>query len=169
MTSKFSLMVAIVVLTTWTAARADEKPADKPFDDAMFVKIAASGGMAEVELGKVGSEKGKSSDVKQFADRLVKDHTKANEELKAAAKAAGIEVPAKIDEKHQKHVEMFRNYKGENFDRDYAKHMVKDHEEDVALFTRASKEAKSQELKDFAAKTLPTLQEHLEMAKKLDK
>ena len=105
--------------------------------------------------------------MKRFAETMIKDHTKANDELKTAAKAANIEVPAKLLEKHQKHVDTFTNYKGTDFDADYAKHQVMDHEEAVALFTRASKELKNKELKDFATKTLPTLQHHLEEAKKL--
>ena len=147
----------------------DKKTAEQPFDDAMFVKMAASDGMHEVALGKIGAEKAKSADVKQFAERMVKDHSKANKELKAAAKAANIPVPEQIDEKHQKHVDVFKNYKGDNFDRDYAKHMVADHTEAVTLFSRASKEAKNPQIRAFAARTLPVLQEHLEQATKLSK
>ena len=125
--------------------------------------------MHEVELGKIVAAAAKSDDVKKFAEQMVKDHTKANEELKTAAKAANIAVPEKIDAKHQKHLDMFKDYKGTDFDQDYMKHMVTDHTEAVALFTRASKEAKNKELKDFATKTLPTVQAHLEEAKKLAK
>lgn len=92
----------------------------------------------KVELGKIGAERAKSAEVKKFAEMMVKDHGKANEELKAAAKAANITVPEQIDEKHQKHIDTFKNYKGDNFDGDYMKHMVSDHTEAVALFTRAS-------------------------------
>lgn len=162
------IMIPAVLLVT-LGTRADDKKGDQPFDDATFVKKAASGGMLEVELGKVAAKQAKRDDVKKFGEQMVADHTKANEELKAAAKAAGLEVPTKLGDEHAKHFDMFANYKGTDFDRDYAKHMVKDHEEDVALFTRASKEAKSKDIKDFATKTLPTLQKHLEMAKKISK
>ncbi len=170
MIRRMKLALAVALVAGLVGVRADDKkPADQPLDDTTFVKTAASDGMHEVELGKIGAENAKSADVKKFAEMMVKDHTKANEELKAAAKAAGIEVPAKIDEKHQKHIDTFKNYKGDNFDRDYMKHMVTDHTEAVALFTRASKELKNKELKEFATKTLPHLQHHLEDAKKLDK
>lgn len=78
-------------------------------------------------------------------------------------------MPVKRTEEHAKHLGTFANFKGADFDRECAKHMLKDHEEDVALFTKASKELKSEELKDFATKTLPVLQRHLEEAKKLSK
>lgn len=162
--------MTFVVLAVAIGVRADDKkPTDKPFDDVEFVMMAASGGMAEVELGKIGAERGKSDTLKKFANRLIKDHTKANKTLKTTAMAAGIEVPTKINEKQQKYIDMFKDYKGDDFDREYAKHMVKDHVEDIELFTRASKEAKNADLKAFAEKTLPVLKEHLEMAKNLDK
>lgn len=168
MLRKTALVVALAVFVGVIGARAQDKPADQ-FTDEMFVKTAASSGMHEVELGKIAADKAKNEDVKTFAQQLVKDHTKANEGLKTAAKAANIAVPDEMLEKHKKHVEMFRNYKGTNFDQDFLKHEVADHTEAVALFTRASKEAKNRELKDFATKTLPVLQQHLEQAKKLSK
>jgi len=172
MLRKTKLALAVALFAGLLSARADDKkPDDKkgPLDDATFVKMAASSGMEEVEVGKIAVSKAKNADVKKFAEMMIKDHTKANEELKTAAKAAGIEVPAKMMDKHQKGVDMFKDYKGADFDKDYAKHQVMDHEEAVDLFTRASKELKNKELKDFATKTLPHLQHHLEDAKKLDK
>jgi putative membrane protein len=144
----------------------DTKPGSPPFDDAVFVKEAASGGMLEVALGKIMDGKAKNPAVKAFAERMVTDHTKANEELKKAAAAAGISVPEMLSDKDQKELEHFQNYKGVDIDTAYMKHMLKDHEQDVALFTQASKEAKNPSIKDFAAKTLPVIQEHLKLAKK---
>jgi putative membrane protein len=161
------LSAAVLLLAGLASARSQESKSDTPLTDAEFVKMAASSGMHEVELGKLAATKAQNADVKKFAQKLVDDHTKANEELKAAAKDANIEVPAKMLEKHQKHVEHFREYKGSNFDADFVKHEIKDHEEGIALFTRASKELKNEKLKAFATKTLPVLKEHLEMAKKL--
>jgi putative membrane protein len=147
-------------------AREDSK---KPFDDSTFVADAASGGLLEVELGKIAVSQAKTEEVKKFGQRMVDDHGKANEQLKKAAKSAGIHVPEKMNDKHQKDLDRFKNYKGENFDVDYMNAMVKDHEGDVAEFTRASKQAKDPGIKEFASKTLPTIQEHLEIAKKISK
>jgi len=169
MLRKTTLVAAVALLAVVIGVRAEDKTPADAIDDATFVKMAASDGMHEVELGKIAQAQAKNDDVKKFAEQMVKDHTKANEELKTAAKSANVALPEKIDEKHQKHIDMFKNYKGTNFDQDYMKHMVTDHTEAVALFTQASKEAKNKEIKDFATKTLPVIQGHLEMAKKLNK
>ena len=150
-------------------AKKDDKKDDKAFSDAEFVKKAAIGGMHEVALGKIAAMQGKSDEVKKFGQKMVDDHSKANDELKAAAKAAKLDVPDKMDADHQKHIDHFKDLKGDDFDKEYIKHMVKDHEEDVAEFTKASKEAKDANIKDFATKTLPVVQSHLDMLKKMDK
>jgi putative membrane protein len=173
MLRKMQWAAVLVLFTGLVAARADQKnpPAgsDQPFNDAAFVAMAASDGMHEVVLGKIAQQKAKNDAVKQYGEMLVKDHTKANEQLKAAAKAANIPVPEKMNAHHQKEVERFQNYKGENFDQDFAKHEVADHVNAIALFTRASKEAKNPQIKNFATQTLPALKKHLEAAKKLEK
>jgi len=166
MTCGIALGTATAVLLGVTAGQ-DRKPDEKPFNDAEFVKMAASGGMHEVELGKLASTQAKDAEVKKFAEMMVTDHGKANEELKKAAKEAGLEVPDKMNEEHQKEFDKFKDYKGTNFDQDYMKHMLSDHEKDVAEFKRASKEAKNPQIKDFAAKTLPVVQAHLDAARKI--
>jgi putative membrane protein len=118
-------------------------------------------------MGKLGSSMGQSDAVKRFSETIVADHTKANAELMAAAKAAGLSVPESPSPEDQKELDMMKEHKGADFDKHFAEHMVKSHEKGVALFTTASKEAKDPNLKAFAAKTLPTLQQHLDMAKKL--
>ena len=166
MTHVTRLCAAVLLLAGVTALRSQTKD-EKPFNDADFVKIAASAGMHEVEISKLAQTKARNDAVKKFAETLVNDHTKINDALKAAAKDANIPVPDKLLDEHQKEVDMFREYKGTNFDVDFVKHQVKDHEQAVALFTRATKEAKNEKIKDFATKYLPTLQSHLEQAKKL--
>jgi putative membrane protein len=145
----------------------DKKPSEKPFDDTEFVATAASGGIHEVELGKLAASKAQTTPVKQFAERMVTDHTKANKALQMAAGLAGIAIPQKMNADHQKEFDRFKNYTGSNFDRDYVTHMVKDHEEDVAAFTRAAKDAKNPQIREFAAKTLPTIKDHLRAVKQL--
>lgn len=156
-----------VVSVSAEAQAQPQRKQDKAFDDAEFVKKAASGGMLEVELGKVAKEKSADGDVRKFGDRLVTDHTKANKELVDIAKAAGYTVPTKMMPKHQEHLDMFKKESAKTFDQDFIKHMIKDHEEDIEEFDRASREARNPELKAYATKTLPTLKEHLEMAKKI--
>ncbi len=136
--------------------------------DEDFVKEAAKGGMMEVKLGKLAGDNASSDEVKQFGQRMVDDHTKANDELKAVAKGKNIDLPKQEDDKEAKEMsDTLSKLKGEDFDKAYMKHMVQDHEKDVASFEKESKDGADDEVKAFAAKTLPTLKEHLTMAKKV--
>lgn len=143
--------------------------ADKtPFSDEQFVILAGAGGMYEVALGKEAKSNAASEDVKKFGDRMVTDHTKAGQDLAAAAKAANIGFPLKIFSDQQATLNQLAQIRGSDFDRLYMKKMVADHKEDVALFERASKEAKNDKIKSYASKTLPTLKEHLKMAQQIN-
>jgi putative membrane protein len=143
----------------------DRQPAGgKAVTDAEFVKMAASGGLFEVKSSKMAVEKAAKAECKAFAEMMIKDHTKANEELKAAAGKAGLAVPAELAPHHQK---MLDDLKGaRDFDAAYMNAQVKAHEEAVALFTAASTGVKDPALRDFAAKTLPTIKTHLDHVKK---
>ncbi len=134
-------------------------------DDAKFVTEAANGGMAEVELGKLAKEKGQHLDVKAFGEMMIRDHSKANDELATLAQAKNITLPATLgtDEQNLKD-ELSKKAPGD-FDKSYIEDMVKDHEKDIKLFEDASKNLKDTELKAFVDKTLPTLRNHLDHAK----
>jgi putative membrane protein len=133
--------------------------------DQEFVNKAAQGGMAEVMLGQTASSKGTSPDVKNFGNRMVSDHGKANDELKQLAQTKGVTLPADIDDESKKMSDKLSTLSGKDFDKAYISGMVEDHEKDVKEFEKASKDAKDPDLKAWAAKTLPTLQDHLKMAK----
>lgn len=135
--------------------------------DHKFIMDAAMGGMMEVELGRVAAQKGTSEAVKQFGQRMVDDHSKANEELMSLASSKGMTLPTALDDKHQKDVAKLSAMSGAEFDRAYAKMMLKDHEKDVKEFERQSTKAGDPELRAFVTKTLPTLQEHLQMVRTL--
>jgi putative membrane protein len=135
--------------------------------DRDFVMDAAMGGLMEVELGRVAAQQGASDAVKQFGQRMVDDHSKANTELMTLASSKGITLPTALDEKHQKEVTKLSAMSGAEFDRAYSKMMLSDHNKDVSEFERQSTRGTDPDLKAFAGKTLPTLQEHLQMAKGL--
>lgn len=135
--------------------------------DHKFVMEAAMGGMMEVELGRVAAQRGATDAVKQFGQRMVDDHSKANEELMSLASSKGMTLPTALDDKHQKDVTKLSGMSGAEFDRAYAKMMLKDHEKDVKAFERQSTRGGDPDIRAFAAKTLPTLQEHLQMARAL--
>lgn len=135
--------------------------------DQEFASKAAVAGLAEVQHGKLAQKKGTSDQVKEFGKQMVADHTKANDELKSLAKSKGITLPKDLDAKHKAMQEKLGSLEGEAFDKAYSAHMVDAHKEAVALFERGSKSAQDPDLKAWAAKTLPTLQAHLDHAKGL--
>lgn len=129
----------------------------------VFVKKAGLAGMTEVELGKLAQKNAKSDNVKEFADRMVKDHTKANTELTGIASRKNYDVPKALDAEHQAVVDELKGKSGASFDSAYAEHMMTAHSKAIALFKDASTSSDA-DLAAFAKKTLPTLQEHKKMA-----
>ncbi len=136
-------------------------------EDKQFIKEAAAGGMAEVELGRLATEKASSPDVKQFGQRMVNDHSKANDQLKRIAVDEGITLPAKLSAKDQGTKDRLSKLSGGAFDKAYMADMVEDHKTDVAAFRNESKTGKDPQVKSFAADTLPTLEDHLKNAQKV--
>ena len=137
--------------------------------DSDFVTKAAQGGMEEVELGQLASSNAASADVKQFGQRMVTDHGKANDELKSIAQKSGETVPSGLSKKQEADKARLSKLNGAEFDKAYMKMMVSDHREDVAEFEKEAKSGKDADVKAFAAKTLPTLKEHLTMAEDVEK
>jgi putative membrane protein len=133
--------------------------------DMMFAKKAAIGGMEEVQLGQLAVKNGKSDKVKQFGQRMIDDHSKANDQLKSIAGKDNITLPTQLDAKHQAMVDKMGALQGAAFDKAYMRDMVKDHEMDIADFQKEASGGMNSDLKDFAGSTLPTLQEHLRLAK----
>lgn len=127
-----------------------------------FVQKAAKGGMMEVASGKMAASKAKDSRVRAFGQRMVRDHSKANEELKKVVAAKSINLPAAPADDP-----MLSQAKGADFDRSYVQMMVKDHQEDVAMFQKAADSSSDPQVKAFATQTLPVLREHLAMIKKI--
>jgi putative membrane protein len=137
--------------------------------DSTFVTKAAQAGSAEVKLGQLAQDKGSNQAVKDFGAQMVKDHTDAGNELKTTASGKGLSVPDSPNAKQQATYDRLSKLSGAQFDRAYASAMVKDHVEAVAEFRKESQSGQDSDIKAFAAKTLPTLEHHLEMAKDMEK
>ena len=137
--------------------------------DKTFVMNAAMGGMAEVEMGKLAAEKAGNEGVKQFGQKMVDDHGKANDELKTVAGTQKIDVPVSLDSKHQATIDRLSKLSGSAFDKAYIKEMVKDHDGDVKEFQKEAQNGQDPAVRDFASKTLPTLQEHQSMIRNIEK
>jgi len=160
--------VAIGALLACWSAQAQQQSTQLARGDRKFIEEAAAGGLAEVQLGKLAQQKSQSTQVKDFGARMVQDHGKANDELKAIADSKGVQVPAAPDKSHQKDVDKLSKLSGAQFDREYAAHMLSDHRKDVSEFRKEADQAKDSDVKAFAGKTLPTLQEHLTLAQNLN-
>jgi putative membrane protein len=133
---------------------------------ATFVQTAAQDGMTELALARLALRKSKSDDVKQFAQKMVQDHEQAGAQLASIAKSEGITFPQSLDAKHQAVIKNMRSMSPAAFDSAYATHMVKAHAQAVALFQSATNST-DPKLAAFAKQTLPTLEEHSQLAAKL--
>jgi len=157
-TYSFALGLALACSATGASAAQDTE----------FAKKAAEGGMAEVQLGQIAASNASDADIKNFGQRMVTDHSSANDQLKAAAQQDGVQLPQDVSKEHKAAADRLSKLQGDAFDKEYARMMVKDHEEDVALFKKEATSGKDANLKAFAQKTLPTLEDHLKMAQQLN-
>lgn len=144
------------------------QPSTVSSSDRKFMEKAAQGGMAEVKLGELATQKAQSPQVKQFGQRMVDDHGKANQQLKQLATTKGVTLPTELDKSTQREYDKLSKLSGAQFDREYMDHMVSDHKKDVGEFKSEASKAKDADVKQFASSTLPTLQEHLQLAQSAD-
>ncbi len=162
--SKSLLLLALAGASSAALAADAEKSAPPPPE--VFVQKAAQSGLAEIAAAQAALQKSNDPGIRSFAERMVKDHGKANTELVTIARKKGIEPPASLDAEHKAHVDKITSKSGAEFDRNYAEHMNMDHTKAIALFESASKSSDA-DLAGFARKTLPTLREHKQLAEKL--
>jgi len=137
--------------------------------DKAFANEAASGGLAEVQLGQLAQQKASSPDVKQFGQRMVDDHTKANQELQSIAATENLTLATQPGKAEQAAQQRLQHAEGAAFDRAYVDHMVQDHQKDVAAFRKEAQSGQDPAVKAFAQKYLPVIEQHLQMAKELNK
>lgn len=136
-------------------------------DDKDFMEEAAIGGLMEVEMGRYAQQNAQSSRVKNFGAMMVRDHSKANDELKALAANKNITLPTVLDDKHMEMVNDLKEKRGAEFDKEYMQEMVDDHEKDVDKFKKQAENGSDSDIKAFAAKTLPVLLMHQDSAKNI--
>lgn len=137
-------------------------------DDTEFAVQAADGGMLEVQIAQLALTKASSPKVKEFAQTMVTDHSKANEELKTLAQQKNITLPDTLSEENQKKYKDLEEESGADFDKAYSEFMVKDHKDDIDKFKKAADKAKDGDLKSWAAGKLPVLEHHLTMAQEVE-
>lgn len=134
-------------------------------DDKEFMTEAAQGGMAEVKLGELASTKGASADVKSFGQKMVTDHGKANNDLKALAAKKSFTLPTDVNAEQKALYDKLSKLSGAEFDKEYVSAMVEDHENDLDSFKSAAGAASDADLKAFAGKYAPVIESHYNMIK----
>jgi putative membrane protein len=132
--------------------------------DKTFATEAAHGGLAEVQMGQLALQKASSPQVKEFAQRMVTDHTQANQDLMQLGKSENLTLPTQLDAKHKSEMDRLSAMSGNAFDAAYMQHMVQDHKKTVADFQKQAQSGSDPALKTFAQKYLPIIQQHLQMA-----
>jgi putative membrane protein len=137
--------------------------------DSQFVMEAASGGMLEVEAGRLAEQNATNERVKAFGAMMVRDHSNANNELRAMVTGRNLMLPDSMMSKHKKNLESLRSKTGKAFDRQYMSMMVTDHNEDINKFQVASNNAQDTAIKGFATRTLPILRMHKDSATAISK
>lgn len=149
-------------------AATDPRLASAAMSTKGFTDMAAQSSMAEIQAGKIAVSKSQDPAVQQFAERMIQDHTKANSELEQIASTKGLTPSKQLTGQHKMMIDDLSDKSGEAFDAAYMDHMVKSHQMAVSMFQMASKsDGVDPEISAFAKKTLPVLEEHLEMAKGL--
>ena len=135
--------------------------------DRSFLEKAAQGNLAEIETGQLAAQQATDPQVKQFGERMVQDHSQANDKLKTVAESVGVQLPTETNHADMKEMSKLKSMSGEQFDKSYANAMLKDHRKDVQEFEHVAKTAKNPEVRAYAEQTLPTLKEHLALAEQL--
>ena len=145
----------------------EQQLSGKEDDNAEFAVEAADGGLLEVQLGTLALTKAASPEVKQFAQMMVDEHTKANNELKSIAQQKNITLPTVMSNENQRTYDKLNEKTGAEFDKEYMDLMVKEHKDDIDDFEDQAQENENSELKSWASTKLPTLKQHLQEAERI--
>jgi len=153
--TNLALLLGVTALTLAAAV---------PASDEAFAKKAAQGGEAEVQLGQLALTKASNQKVKDFAQKMVDDHSRMGDDLKALAAQKDIMLPSGLSEDDQALSNKLSGLSGDAFDKAYMSAMVKDHRTDIADFQKEANSVADKALHGFASRNLPTLRQHLQLA-----
>jgi putative membrane protein len=181
MKTKIFLMAGLIAMALCQNVNAQEKPKEAKeqnkdkFDgtsiegDTKWAVMVADAGMLEEKLGHLAMKNGSNAKIKELGKHMVDDHSKANAELKALAAKRNITLPTQLSDKSQKDYDALAKKTGAEFDKDYAKAMVKDHKMVIEAFEKEAEKGNDAELKAWAASKLATLKHHLQMSEEAEK
>jgi putative membrane protein len=137
--------------------------------DKIFVKKAMQGSIAQVQLGELTLQKSTNDQVKQFARKMIDDHTKLNEQMRPVAQQLGVEIPSEVSKKDKSLMSKMQALSGPAYDEAYIKDMVKDHKQDLSEFHMEASNGHDASVRDAATQGSKTISEHLQMAEQLAK
>lgn len=135
--------------------------------DSAFLQKAAQGNLAEVETGQLAVQQALNPQVQRFGERMVQDHSQANDKLKTVAENAGVQLPTEPSHAEMQEMSKLKSLSGQQFDAAYARAALKDHHKDVKEYEHVAKTAKNPEVRAYAEQMLPTLKDHLAQAERL--
>jgi putative membrane protein len=144
-------------------------PGQPSGSDRIFVRKAMQGSLAEIQLGQLTLQKSNNDQVKQFAQHMIDDHTKLNDQMKPVAQQLGVDVPNQISKKDQKLMAKLQALSGPAYDQAYIHDMVKDHKADLNDFQTEASSGSDPTVKDAAAQSSKLIAQHLQMAQQLAK
>jgi putative membrane protein len=161
-------VLGVLCLLASASVMATEDHGKLTADDYKFVTDAASGGLAQVQLGQIARDRASDPGVKKFADKMIKENSDANQQLTQLASQKGVTLPTDIPVSEKKETDRLLKLSGPDFDHAYMKHVMRDHKKDIKTFQRESEKASDADVQSWATKTLPTLKEHLDMAQDIN-
>jgi len=157
-------LAALALGLAFAAGARAARPAAVSPADRDFMRAAAQGGMAEVELGRLAMTLAVEGDVRDFAERMISDHSRANQSLTRLASRRGVRLPESLSGKDQRLRAHLSSLTGEEFDRAYMRAMVRGHAEVASAFERELDQAQDPALRRWVRDFLPTIHHHLHMA-----
>jgi len=164
------LFVALVFVIGWSSLLwAQGKAEKKTIPDGAFLKKVAQDGLFHVEAGKLAAQRGSSEGIKKFGQHAVEHHSQINDELMKLASTKGVTLPKKMGKTEQEKLNNLAKLSGPNFDKAYIEMEIKDHSKDLSAFQKEAKDGKDPDVKAWASKTVPTIEEHLKMARDISK
>lgn len=165
----YALSLAALALLLSGCASTQNTMANGGTPGERFMIQAAQANLAEIETGRLATERARNSDVRQYGARMVRDHTEAGQELMRLANQMGVSLPQQPDEMHQQLAQKLSNLEGAEFDRAYMRAMVEDHQHVISMFEQQAESPEDPELQAFASKTVPILRDHLRMARMIQR
>jgi putative membrane protein len=160
--------LVLVIIATAVIAAAMQPPPDRTAnEDREFITKSTQGSLAEVELGKMALQKSQNPDVREFAQKMVTDHSKLIEDMKPVASRIGSKMPTEVNSKQRQEAEKLQGLSGDSFDKAYITTMVADHHKDLQEFTEEESRTANPYLKDAVSKGKEVIRMHTEMIDKI--